>query len=230
MKRMCLVVLGLIFVCLTVAPVNAAESEAAKAADTFLKGIKLIDIPEGKEMVSSVSWNTIFPNLGTSNFPTYTELNTLFEGSLACDTPGVMAYKRVLDIKAVSDAGTPLLKKYLLVAFKDHSDGTWRVFWFEPSIDVAAQAEGYRKYAEGKEQWPGNYGDRAADWFSVALWSLLAGKVEDSRRALASARAELPEVKEKKDEVRIAQLIGQLDNFLVRISSAATATIPYGKK
>jgi hypothetical protein len=110
-------------------PVVDDLTAARDATDTFLKGVKIDDLPEGKEMLSRVQWITGEADNGQNFYvrPKYTTATTIFEKLFDTDTPGVQGYKRLLDMNAVSEAGTPLLVRYIMIAYKDQHTNQWKV-------------------------------------------------------------------------------------------------------
>jgi len=90
------------------------DPSASKVADRYLNSIKLIDLPEGKKMLSETEWEKPAYN----NYPVFTEASTLFEGMFSTDIAGIQGYKRLIELKAVSKAGTPLMERYILILLK----------------------------------------------------------------------------------------------------------------
>lgn len=112
------------------------DPEAQKMADTFLNGVKLIDLPEGKKMLNETIWNA--PD--KQEYPVFTEASTLFEGMFSTEVSTIKGYKRLVEMKGVSKAGTPLVKRYILVAYKDILSAKWKVLQFRESADLEYEA------------------------------------------------------------------------------------------
>jgi hypothetical protein len=158
---------------------------ARDATDTFLKGVKIADLPEGKEMLSGVQWITGQADNGENFYvrPKYTTASTIFEKLFDTDTPGVQGYKRLLDMNAVSEAGTPLLVRYIMIAYKDQHTNQWKVLGTgtDDSVDVDRQAAGFSQHlhdAITSEQ---------QSYLTYGKWLLMAGHIKESRQALTTA-------------------------------------------
>lgn len=165
---------------------------AVKSADFFLKGIKLIDLPEGKKMISNSVWYS------NETYPVYTESSTVFEDMFQTDHPDVTGYKKFMEIKVVSKGGTPLLKKYLLISYKDQSTNQWKVYDFMESHDAEYEAQQYCKNVETlsdierKIGWPLKF-----KYLGCGQWSASAGKLIQAKNAFIKA-SELNEHTEKR--------------------------------
>lgn len=111
------------------------DALAVKSADTFLKGVKLIQLPEGKKMIADTAWRS------SKSYPVYTEASTLFEDMFQTDNPSIKGFKRLMEIKVVSKGGTPLLKQYILIAYKDPITNLWKIYDFRESEDTEHEAQ-----------------------------------------------------------------------------------------
>src|SRR3989442_5364168 len=113
-KLLCAVTIGAVLLMPAVC-FGEVDTNASKAADTYLKALKLLSIAEGKALLAETDWGVDI------KYPVFTEAITLFEGMFATDIPGVNGYKRLVELKAISKAGTPLIQRYILIVFKDKS-------------------------------------------------------------------------------------------------------------
>src|SRR5450759_600324 len=107
MKRTLLAVVSAVMLCTAICS-GQIDPAASKMADTFLQGVKLIDMPEGKKMLDDTRWSD--PNMDVKEYPAVTEAPTLFEGMFSTDVPDVQGYKRLVELKGMSKAGVPLVK------------------------------------------------------------------------------------------------------------------------
>src|SRR4030042_4591318 len=164
-----------IALCLQSICFGEADNGASKDADTFRSGIKLIELSEGKQMLRDTAW---FPE---SKYPVFTEVTTLFEGMFPTDNPKIQGYKRLIEVKAVSEAKTPLMQKYLLISYKDRNSNRWKVFEFRESYDTEHGAQEMCSHGTAGQ---------------CAYWSALAGKLS---QALESEIKDV-EIEDKKPE------------------------------
>lgn len=164
-------------------PVADELTAARDATDTFLTGIKIADLPEGREMLSRVQWITGDAD-STVETPRFTEANTLFERLFDTDTPSVKGYKRLLDLKAVSQGGTPLLVQYLIIAYQDTQTKKWKVLGAGTgeNVDIDSQVAFF------SENLHDPYLSEQQSYLTYGGWLLQAGKIQEARRALVTAQ------------------------------------------
>jgi hypothetical protein len=154
------------------------DRSASKVADRYLNGIKLIDLPEGKKMLYETEWEKPTYN----NYPVFTEASTLFEGMFSTDIAGIQGYKRLIELKAVSKAGTPLMERYILISYKDQKSHNWKVFGFSTATDVEYWVQATAK----------RLGDTRilSDQLNYRLYGyhlLLAGRINQAEEAFQKA-------------------------------------------
>jgi hypothetical protein len=166
------------------------EQQLASAAlDKFLKGIKLADLREGKTMMAETQWITGDADFAENFYsrPVYTDAETLFEGIFDTDIPGVIGYKRLMEMKAVSKAKTPLQIRYLAIAYKDKSTGEWKVLSTRTGesgdIDIDKNVAYFGSHLSdtkiiSEQDMYNGYGQ----------WLLLAGRISDAAVALKRAQ------------------------------------------
>lgn len=161
------------------APMVDDLSAARNATDTFLKGMKIADLPEGKEMLRDVQWLTGEVDVGYER-PTFTEATAIFEKLFDTDIPGVQGYKRLLELKAVSEAGTPLIVRYLMIAYKDKHTKQWKVLF---------TGTGQRIAVEDMVTWSGTdiSGSEQTNYGFHGYWLLVAGRMKEARETLTAS-------------------------------------------
>ena len=164
------------------------DAAASKAADTFLTGVKLMELPEGKQMLAETIWE----DLDRRRYPVFTDASTLFEGMFSTDIPGLQGYKRLIELKALSEAGIPLVKRYILIAYKDNTSGKWKVLEFREAEDLDHEARAAGKRAAGENPGTREFPDLhlTPDQFTYrdyGYWSLLAGKISQAKAAYQKA-------------------------------------------
>ena len=150
--------------------------------------MKLADLPEGKEMLSGVQWITGEADNGKNFYerPKFTEVTTLFEKLFDTDIPNVRGYKRLLEMKAVSEAGTPLLVRYIMIAFKDQRTKQWKVLdtGTDDSVDIESQVAFFGRRLQDTQ-----FTSEQKNYLNYGHWLLLAGRVREARQALIAQRS-----------------------------------------
>ena len=166
-------------------PVVDDLAVARNATDTFLKGIKIADLPECKEMLRGVQWITGELEVGLYERPTIIQDTTIFEKLFDADIPGAQGYKRLLVVTAVSKAGTPMLVRYLMIAYKDQHTRQWKVLFtgtgVRLDIDEMITANGPEnglQSATSSEQFRYGY---------YGYWLLMAGRIKEAKQALITS-------------------------------------------
>jgi len=167
------------------APVVDDLVAARAATETFLRGLKIADLSEGKEMMFGVQWITGEADNGRDFYvrPTFTEADTLFEKLFDTDIPGVRGYKRLLEMKAVSEGNTPLLIRYLMIAYEDQGAKQWKVLATEDGtcVDLDACVVYWSMHLHD----PMSSEQDALLTYGEVL--VEAGRIKDARQALTAA-------------------------------------------
>jgi hypothetical protein len=166
-------------------------TSAREATDNFLNGLKLAELPEGRQLLLETQWITGDADYGENFYhrPRFTEVTSLFEKLFDTDVPGVQGYKRLLDMKAVSKAGTPLLTRYFMVAFKDRRTNEWKVLdtGTEEDADVDRQIVYF-----GQRLHKTDFTPERDNYLNYGHWLLLAGRTKEARQALTTALSASP--------------------------------------
>jgi hypothetical protein len=207
-------------------------TSAREATDSFLNGVKLAELPEGRQLLSETQWITGDADNGENFYlrPRFTEVTSLFEKLFDTDVPGVQGYKRLLDMKAVSEAGTPLLTRYFMVAFKDRRTNKWKVLdtGTDEDADVDRQVAyfGQRLHETGFTSEQDNY-------LSYGHWLLLAGRMKEAREALTTALSASPNITDPSyprtdksaalHRLQIQALLGVIDAALANEPASTSA-------
>lgn len=183
------------------------DPHAVKSADIFLKGIKLIDLPEGKKMISEAVWHS------KQTYPVYTESSTLFEGMFETGYPKIKGYKRLMEVKVVSKGATPLLKQYLLISYKDLTTSKWKIWYFNESVDVEYEAQAACKDVDTLTN-----DDRRINrklqkkYLRCGHWSTTAGKFIQAKSAYMKAS----ELNQQETDDRVPQNIFDKDLIVLK--------------
>ncbi len=166
-------------------------TSARESTDSFLNGLKLSELPEGRQLLLETQWITGAADYGENFYhrPRFTEVTSIFEKLFDTDVPGVQGYKRLLDMKAVSEARTPLLTRYFMVAFKDRRTNKWKVLdtGTEEDADVDRQVTYF-----GQRLHKTDFTPEQDNYLSYGRWLLLAGRTKEAREALKTALSANP--------------------------------------
>lgn len=204
-------------------------TSAREATDSFLNGLKLAELPEGKQMLLETQWITGAADYGENFYhrPRFTEVTSLFEKLFDTDVPGVQGYKRLLDMKAVSEARTPLLTRYFMVAFKDRRSNKWKVL--ETGTEEDADVDRQVRYF-GQNLHKTEFDPEQENYLNYGRWLLVAGRTKEARQALVTALNANPkatdpawpysEVTESLHRLQIVTLLGVIDAMVGNAGNA----------
>lgn len=162
------------------------EDAAGAAVDTFMRGIKLIDLSEGKQMLRDIQWVNGQADYGQNFYsrPAYSEATVLFQGLFDTDVDGVKGYKRLMELKAISEAKTPLIVRFLVIAFKEKSTGRWKILdsGTDDSVDVEQSVRYFAANLKNTQ-----VTSAQENYLTYGQWLLKAGRVIEARNALRTA-------------------------------------------
>lgn len=166
-----------------VAPVPVVDelADARNATDTFLKGIMIADLPEGQDMLRDIQWITGEADVGFYERPTFTADTTIFEKLFDTDIPGVQGYKRLLEMTAVSEARTPLLVRYLMIAYKDRRTKKWKVLFTGTGDRIAID----KMVTWSSKGIPGSSEQSSYGYYG--FWLLMAGQITEAKQAFTNS-------------------------------------------
>ena len=157
---------------------SQVDASASKVADKYLSALKIIDLPEGRAMLSEAEWEKPVYN----EYPVFMEASTLFESMFATTIPGIQGYKRLVLLKTISKAKTPLIERYLLICYRDKRSQKWKVLDFTVSIDLEYWIRETKNKLSGKHILPAQYNYREYGFFLLA-----AGKIDQAKEAFQKA-------------------------------------------
>lgn len=181
----CLVVFFTVFFCVAAAfPQTAEKSDslnvdagAAETADRFLKAVKIVDLPEGQQLINETCWD------GLMEFPQMSEATTLFEGMFDTDLPGIKGYKRLSEIKVLSKAGISLTKRYLLVEYRDRHVNKWKVLGFTEGVDLSHEVSASLSFLND----PAMPLSKQNRYRLYAHWLLMSGQINAAEKNFQEA-------------------------------------------
>mgnify|MGYP001225734049 CR=1 FL=1 len=104
--------------------------DAQKTTTDLLQALKILDLPEGKEMLADLVFES------STSFPIVSSSNLIFEKLFDTDIDGIKGYKALLEIQSISKANTPLTLRYLLISYLDKTENKWKIYSFRESIDT----------------------------------------------------------------------------------------------
>jgi hypothetical protein len=172
------------------APAPSAPTEQASAHEAvmhFLEGIRIAALPEGKKLLADTQWIVGDADRGKNFYarPDYTDASSIFASLFDTDIPGVKGYKELFGMNAITQAGTTMNTKFLVIAFKDLTTGKWKVLEStddESSMDIDRNVEYFKRQLNAsvfsaRENYA-NYGHKL----------LLDGHLVEARSALTIAK------------------------------------------
>jgi hypothetical protein len=172
------------------------DKNASKVADAYLAAVKIAELPEGKQVLARVTWDWS----GQSDYPSYSEVKTLFEGMFPTDTDNVFGYKRLVELRALTESGAISVKHYILIAYRDATSGVWKVLVFRGAEDLDHEALAAQPKPVGNNcvdastvehfapvQLPDLAVPCQIEYKKYGYWSLLAGKINQAKEALQEA-------------------------------------------
>lgn len=175
--------------------------DAQKNTADFLQALKILDLPEGKEMLSKVVFKS------SKSFPVVSSSNILFEKLFDTDIDGIKGYKGLLEIQSLSRANTPLTLRYLLISYLDKKDNKWKVFEFRKTIDIENEIF-YAKKALTSET---DSRKPQYRYRNLGYWQILKGELLDSAQSYLTA---YKEAKSNEDEDFTISTYLILDNII----------------
>ena len=160
--------------------VSKVEKEsAAQVADRFLGGAKMIEMPEGKKLVSETEW-PIRMKVNFS-FPVFSRYSTVFEGLFDTDVGGIQGYKRLVDIEGRREGGAALTERFTLILYQGRADKLWRVIAFAKSQDADKAVDYFRRRANQETE------DSGYNRYILGLSLIDAGKLGEARETFKKA-------------------------------------------
>ena len=146
---------------------------AKKVADKFILGVQSSTIPEGKAILQE----TAFPGI---EFPVLIEQKTIMETMFETDIPQFQGFRRLMQVKVQSKAGTELSKQFVIVAYKQTGTVNWKVWEFREASDALANMAYFKDILDRKDY---KYTNRSSELTHYAFWAVLAGKLTDAKQA-----------------------------------------------
>lgn len=172
-----------------VSPTEAAHVAVMK----FMAGLKIADLPEGREAVESTQWITGAADRGENFYsrPKYTSADSLYTKLFETDIDGVSGYKEFFSLQGINNAGASKSFKYLVVSFEDQRTGEWKILF-------AADDDGSFDFVRNARFFSGLLQDTSltsarSNYLTYAKWSFLAGHLKDAAAALATAKTLPPD-------------------------------------
>lgn len=160
---------------------------ASEAVDTFLKGVKLIDLPEGKALLARCQWITGEADNGANFYarPIYTKAKTIFEALFNTDVPGIIGYKRLMEMDAVSETRTTLKLRFIAIAYSDKKTGEWKVLGTgtDDSVDIERNVQYFEQNLTDTR-----YSSEQDNYLTYGNWLFRAGRIKEAKEALLKAR------------------------------------------
>lgn len=156
---------------------SPVDHNAQKTADQFLQGVKIAELPEGKQLLDGTLWSNKI------ELPTLSETSLLFEAMFDTDISGLQGYKRLVEAKILSKGGIALTKRYILIEYEDRSSGKWKVLGFTPGTDLEHEIEESEKLVKSEARTPQSQGIHRY----FGHWLLMGGHVLSAEQQFAQA-------------------------------------------
>ena len=154
--------------------------DAKKTTTEFLKALKILDLPEGKELLSGLVFES------TNRFRVISSSEILFEKLFDTDIDGIKGYKGLLEIKSISKAYTPLFRRYILISYLDKGDSKWKVFAFRKTVDIEKAILSCKQSLNSdNDSRPMQYRLR-----NLAYWEILNGELSSGTKNFQNAYSE----------------------------------------
>jgi len=176
--------------------------EASKVADKFFQGLTLLDLPEGKEMLSGLTFEQ------GAEYPVISANSTLYENLFKTDIDGVSGYKRLTMIKGTSKAGTSMELRYVLICYKDLTNNQWKIFEFRKSVDTQSEVSACISDIEN----PRDTDPRTlyVKLRNLAYWQIMDGKISSAFDNLNKALTEAEKSGDKTFVVKNLPILKQI--------------------
>ena len=157
---------------------GAVDADAKASADKFISAMKIAaEVPEAQQTVRQLSW------AATRGVQVLGE-STLYEGMFDTDLEGIKGYKRLIDAKVRNQAGAEQAVRYVLVAYKDRSSGSWKVFDIR---DLNGSNSDHEVEAAAAQLEDTQYGKKQLNYRRYAYWLAFDGKVGKAKQAYDTA-------------------------------------------
>jgi hypothetical protein len=101
-----------------------------EVTNSFLNTLKIIDLPEGKEVMKELVFRD------NISFPIISSYEVVFEGDIITDLENIRGYKKLVLIKGANKNGTAIEKRYIIICYQDLVENTWKVFEFRESLNL----------------------------------------------------------------------------------------------
>ncbi|OAD91471.1 hypothetical protein A7A78_02960 [Aequorivita soesokkakensis] len=145
--------------------------DAQKTTTDLLQALKILDLPEGKEMLVDLVFES------SKSFPIVSSSNLLFEKLFDTDIEEIKGYKALLEIQSLSKANTPLTLRYLLISYLDKKENKWKVFSFRENIDTEREVLYSKKgLTDDNDSRKMQYRLR-----NLAYWQIMNGELLDAK-------------------------------------------------
>ncbi|HCE55611.1 MAG TPA: hypothetical protein DER05_11715 [Lutibacter sp.] len=143
----------------------------------FLQALKILDLPEGNELLAELVFET------NNSYPVVSSSNLIFEKLFDTDINGIKGYKALLEIQTLSKANTPLTIRYILISYLVKKENKWKVFEFRQSIDVEREILNAKSDLDKKSK----YLELQYKLRGLAYWQMLNGELLESKNNFLKA-------------------------------------------
>jgi len=177
--------------------------DAQKTKTDFLQALKILDLPEGKELLAELVFET------NNSYPVVSSSNLIFEKLFDTDINGIKGYKALLEIQTLSKANTPLTIRYLLISYHVKKENKWKVFEFRESIDVEREI----MLAKSDLDKISKYLELQYKLRRLAYWQILNGELLESKNNFLKAYKVAQSKKDDKFNIPTYLLLDAIVDF-----------------
>lgn len=151
--------------------------DAKKNTTEFLQALKILDMPEGKELIT----NLIFES--ERSFPIISDSKIIFERLFDTDINTIKGYKALVEVQTLSKSSTPLTIRYLLISYLSKKENKWKIFEFRESIDTEREV----LLATASLDKETKYLELQYKLRQLGYWQMMNGQLLDSKNSFLKA-------------------------------------------
>jgi len=151
--------------------------KADQVVKEFLGAVVILDLKEGKDKLRQHSWGYM------NSFPDIVGYTKLFGSTFKTDSKGIEGYKQLLRVKVLSKAGTELVKKYIVICYKEKKTNLWKVFEMRTSVDDL----NYEVEAAKKNLGNTRFVKNQYNYNRYGYWLMMTGRIVEARDSFTKA-------------------------------------------
>jgi hypothetical protein len=174
--------------------------DAQKIAQDFIQALKIIDLPEGKELIKDLTFGEI------ESFPIISSNKIIFEKLFNTDIPDIKGYKALMEIESISKAKTPLTLRYILICYRHKKENKWKVFEFRESVDTQNEVDSNKLELTKSNK----YIKIQYRYRRLAYWQILNGDLMAAKTSFLNASKEAKADNDNKFEIPTFEILNTI--------------------